>query len=305
MTAPLRALARILGTLSAAAVLLALAVVPAAAAHGPARPQNWVTDQTRTLSSETVTRLNGAIDAHEKKTGNEIGVLIIPTLSGMAIEDYAHKTFNEWGIGKKDRDNGILLLIAKNDRKLRIEVGRGLEAYVTDGSAGEIIRSAITPKLKAGDWDGAVSAGVSQIIQRLEAAPAAPAPARQPTDADGALVVIIVLGVILVIGAAALQTFQSGRQWPQTYESLDGPSYTVRKTAFDRGAGRARSRYRSSEDDDVASIIGTTAAASGWSSSRRRSSDDDDDSSSSSSGGSSFGGFGGGSSGGGGASGGW
>jgi len=95
-------------------------------------------------------------------------VLTVPTLEGVSIEEYAVTVFNTWKLGQKGKDNGVLLIVAPKDRKLRIEVGYGLEGTMTDGIAGSIIRNAITPFFKNNDYDRGIDEGVRAIINVLE-----------------------------------------------------------------------------------------------------------------------------------------
>jgi uncharacterized protein len=127
-----------------------------------------VTDNAEILSSSMRKSLTERLKAHEKKTGNQIAVLTIPSLEGDSIEEYAETVFKEWKLGQKDKDNGILVIVAPNDRRMRIEVGYGLEGTLPDSLAGSIIRNVMTPKFKTGDYNGGIEAGVSAILMVLE-----------------------------------------------------------------------------------------------------------------------------------------
>ena len=94
--------------------------------------------------------------AHEAETSNQIAVLTVPSLEGEIIEEYALKVAETWALGQKDKDNGALIIIARDDRKLRIEVGYGLEGMLTDVYAGRIVRDVMVPQLKAGNPSGAI-----------------------------------------------------------------------------------------------------------------------------------------------------
>lgn len=127
-----------------------------------------VNDNAQILSSETLQMLTDSLKAHESRTGNQVVVLTISTLNGESIEDYANTVFNEWKLGQKDKNNGILILVVPDDRSMRIEVGYGLEATMTDLMASRIIRNMMTPKFKTGDYNGGISAGVSSVLDVLE-----------------------------------------------------------------------------------------------------------------------------------------
>ncbi|MEN9561571.1 MAG: hypothetical protein RIQ56_844 [Candidatus Parcubacteria bacterium] len=136
---------------------------PAFAYVSPGQPSGYVNDFARVLSGETVASLNTSLSTFQTETSNQIAVVLVPNLGGDYIENYAVKLFEEWGIGTKSRDNGVLLLLAIEDRKLRIEVGYGLEGALPDSVAQSIINNEMTPLLKQGNYDGAVVAGVEGI----------------------------------------------------------------------------------------------------------------------------------------------
>ncbi|QSE98238.1 TPM domain-containing protein [Fulvivirga lutea] len=128
-------------------------------------PQLWarVTDQTNTLSSGEVQQLENRLESLEKSKGSQIAVLIVPTTGPEPIEDYSIRVADKWKIGREGIDDGVILLIAKNDRKLRIEVGYGLEGAITDLQSKRIIEEYITPNFKQGDFYGGISEGVEAL----------------------------------------------------------------------------------------------------------------------------------------------
>src|SRR5439155_12745623 len=123
-----------------------------------------VVDQTGTLSGGDTASLNQTLRAFEAGKGSQIAVLIVPTTDGEAIEQFSLRVAEAWKIGRKKIDDGALLVIAKNDRRLRIEVGYGLEGALTDVTTKRIIDEDITPKFKAGDFAGGVAAGVNRRV---------------------------------------------------------------------------------------------------------------------------------------------
>lgn len=127
-----------------------------------------VTDNAQILSPETRRTLTERLKAHEDKTTNQVAVLTVPSLEGEGIEEYAVAVFNDWKLGQKGKDNGILLIVAPNDRRMRIEVGYGLEGTLTDGTAGSIIRNVITPHFKKSDYNKGIEEGVAAILSILE-----------------------------------------------------------------------------------------------------------------------------------------
>src|ERR1700680_1246339 len=147
--------------IAARASLLALLMCWAfAAAADVAVPplSGRVVDQTGTLSSGDIASLTQSLKGLEARKGSQIAVLIVPTTAPETIEQYSIRVAEAWKIGRKKIDDGALLVVAKDDRKLRIEVGYGLEGIRTDGTARRIIDEIITPKFKNGDFAGGVSA---------------------------------------------------------------------------------------------------------------------------------------------------
>jgi uncharacterized protein len=134
-------------------------------------PSGFVNDFAGILSSQTRQDLEQQLTEYERTSSNEIAVATVKSLDGDSIEDLANTTFQQWGVGKKGSDNGVLILVAVDDRKVRIEVGYGLEGALTDTESGIIIRSSITPKFKQGDYDGGIRAGVQDVIDQLGGAP--------------------------------------------------------------------------------------------------------------------------------------
>ena len=127
-----------------------------------------VVDTTGTLTSGDVAALNQTIRDFEARKGSQIAVLIVPTTDGEAIEQFSLRVAEAWKIGRKKIDDGAVLVIAKNDRHLRIEVGYGLEGALTDVTTKRIIDEDITPKFKSGDFAGGVTAGVKRMIRIID-----------------------------------------------------------------------------------------------------------------------------------------
>ena len=127
-----------------------------------------VVDQTGTLSSGDIASLNQTIRSFEARKGSQIAVLIVPTTDGEAIEQFSLRAAEAWKIGRKKIDDGALIVVAKNDRHLRIEVGYGLEGALTDVTSKRIIDEEITPKFKSGDFAGGVSAGLNRMIRVID-----------------------------------------------------------------------------------------------------------------------------------------
>ncbi|OAE98055.1 hypothetical protein AYJ54_04770 [Bradyrhizobium centrolobii] len=158
------------------ALLLAFA---SAASADVAVPQltGRVVDQTGTLSSSDLASLNQKLRDFEAKKGSQVAVLIVPTTQPETIEQYSIRVADAWKVGRKKVDDGAILLVAKNDRHLRIEVGYGLEGALTDVTSRRIIDEVITPKFRTGDFAGGISDGVDRMIRVIDGEPL-PAPAR-------------------------------------------------------------------------------------------------------------------------------
>lgn len=147
-------------------LFLIVATIPfvAYAYTSPGTPAGFVNDFAGMLKPEERSALEQKLTAFEKSSSNEISVVTIPTLGGDTVENFATKLFEEWKIGKAKKDNGILLLIARDERALRIEVGYGLEGALTDAQSYWIINDVIKPSFRAGDYYGGIDGGVSKII---------------------------------------------------------------------------------------------------------------------------------------------
>jgi len=156
-----------------------------------------VTDLTATLSPQQIAALENKLAAFEAEKGSQIAVLIVPTTQPEDIAQFSIRVAEAWKIGRKKIDDGVILIVAKDDRKLRIEVGYGLEGAIPDAIAKRVISEIITPYFKTGDFAGGIDAGVSQLI-KLIAGESLPAPANEQNDQpdEGAFLFILFGGVI-------------------------------------------------------------------------------------------------------------
>lgn len=196
-------------TLLLAALWALITALPAAADPVFPKLTGRVTDAAGVLPPDTVAALDAKLKALEDTTGTQLVVATVPDLQGYEIEEYGYQLGRAWGIGQKGTNNGAILLVAPAQRKLRIEVGYGLEGVLTDAVSSRIIRQVIVPQFKAGDMAGGIVAGTDALIALLQLPPdqqaayAAKAKAAAEDSADspgwGALVwlVIIILWVIL------------------------------------------------------------------------------------------------------------
>jgi uncharacterized protein len=164
-----------------------------------APPVARVTDQTATLTAEQKGALEQRLAAFEKAKGSQIAVLMVRTTEPEAIEQYAIRVAEAWKLGRKGVDDGALLVVAKNDRAMRIEVGYGLEGALNDATAKRIVAEVITPRFREGDFYGGINAGVDRMIRVIEGEPL-PEPPRRPAApaASGGLFELLPM---LLIGA--------------------------------------------------------------------------------------------------------
>ena len=158
---------------------LAILVIPVgvALAQGPNLPeyQGFVNDYAGLLSPAVKTQLDAKLSQLEKETTAEVAVVTVKNLEGDSIDEYAVRLFEKWKIGKKDKNNGVLFLVALDERKMRIEVGYGLEPLITDGRAGRIRDNDVIPRFKQDDYEGGITAGVESIEKYIrDGTPPAP-----------------------------------------------------------------------------------------------------------------------------------
>jgi uncharacterized protein len=123
-----------------------------------------VNDYAGMISPQVKSRIEGELQVFEKSDSTQVAILTVSSLQGQAIDDFSIKVAEAWKIGQKGKDNGVLFVVARDDRKMRIEVGRGLEGRLTDLVAGRIIDMAVAPRFKRGDFDGGFVAGVHAIV---------------------------------------------------------------------------------------------------------------------------------------------
>jgi len=130
----------------------------------PPPPRMRVVDQTGTLSQPFIREMDRALARFEEQESSQIVVLMIPTLAGDVLEDYSIRLAEKWQVGQRRRDNGVIVLVVKDDRRIRIEVGYGLEGRLPDSLAGEIIRTRMVPRFRSGDFEGGIRAALTAIM---------------------------------------------------------------------------------------------------------------------------------------------
>jgi len=162
-----------------------------------------VTDLTGTLTREQQAGLERMLQEFEARKGSQLAVLLVPTTAPEAIEQFSLRVAEQWKVGRKKVDDGAILVVAKDDRTLRIEVGYGLEGALNDATASRIIREVIVPRFREGDFHGGINAGLDRMMRVIDGEPLPePAKARHGVQGDffGMLPVLLILA--LVVGSA-------------------------------------------------------------------------------------------------------
>lgn len=134
----------------------------------PPHEGRWVHDEAVVLQTETVGQLEDMLKAERDSTSNQIAVLVIKSLEGEDIEGYANRVFKEWKLGDEKKDNGVLFVVAMDDRRVRIEVGYGLEGQLTDLLASRIIRNEVAPAFRRGEMEAGIIQGTVAIIRTIQ-----------------------------------------------------------------------------------------------------------------------------------------
>ena len=189
--------------LVAVAVLAVAVAANVARADGPApippAPTQFVTDHAGFLSQPFATALSQKLEDYERGTGHQVIVWIDRTTGSVPIDDWANKAFAAWGVGRKGHDDGVALFIFSDDHAMRIEVGYGLEGQVPDARAGRIIENDMTPRIRAGDRDGAVQAGVDALMAAIGGAPEPKRPGAGKGGVFGALFPILFFVIVFLV----------------------------------------------------------------------------------------------------------
>ncbi len=173
------------------------------------KPTGYVVDQAKAVSDAVERDLDATLAAFESSSGgSQVAALVVDSIGDRGIEDYANDVFGCWGVGEKDEDTGVLLVVALEQRRMRIEVGRGVEGDLTDVESADIIREDITPAFKAGDISGGVAKGVQGIVRALGGdvvRPVASRPQQPPIGGSGGpglafFVLFAVIALVSILG---------------------------------------------------------------------------------------------------------
>jgi uncharacterized protein len=218
---PLRRAARPAAAMLVALLSAALVGILAGLAHAePTFPAltGRITDEAGLIKPEDYTAIAEELAALEQKSTDQVAVVTLKSLQGYAIEDFGYQLGRKWGIGQKDKDNGILLIVAPNERKVRIEVGRGLEPVMTDAMSKLIIENAILPQFRRGDYSAGIRAGVRDIKDVLLGdAEEVKERARATRHADGLdawsiIVIIFWICMVMFVLFAVVQSISNAPQ---------------------------------------------------------------------------------------------
>ncbi|RYE84035.1 MAG: hypothetical protein EOO75_18615, partial [Myxococcales bacterium] len=199
------------GWLALGALVAVLLSATVAAAYTPPPIAGHVNDTSGQLAFSDRTQLDSKLARFRQQKGDQVAVLVVPSLGDEPIEDVAHATFNSWKLGEAGKDNGVLLVIAIADRRMRIETGRGVGDRLTDLQSNEILRERVGPRMKQNDLRGAIDAGTDGIIAALGGDPVAARPGavtrRNPPVAVQKPASPIQIGLGILVGILVLILF--------------------------------------------------------------------------------------------------
>jgi uncharacterized protein len=200
-----------LRTAKSSLVVFALCWAVVAGAQVPVPPMGGrVTDQTATLTEEQKSALEQALRSFEARKGSQVAVLIVPSTAPETIEQYALRVAEQWKPGRKNVDDGALLVVAKDDRTLRIEVGYGLEGALTDAASMRIISEIIVPRFRQGDFYGGIAAGIDRILRVIDGEPL-PEPEERRSGGPEWFGPVIPIAIILAIMVGRVLQIVLGR----------------------------------------------------------------------------------------------
>ena len=165
-----------------------------------------VTDRTATLTNEQKSALEQTLRSFEARKGSQVAVLIVPSTAPETIEQYSLRVAERWKPGRKNVDDGALLVVAKDDRTLRIEVGYGLEGTLTDAASKRIISEIIVPKFRQGDFYGGITAGVDRILRVIDGEPLPKPEERRPAGMRGIGSILPVMMILALVVGGVLHT---------------------------------------------------------------------------------------------------
>jgi uncharacterized protein len=240
-----------------ALILLSIAAVgaePLTSIPNPrTRDGTWVTDMSGMLRADTRERLNSTIGEFERTNGAEMAVVVIRSLDGLSIEETAVKLFDLWNIGKKSRDNGLLLLWSTGDRRVRVEVGYGLEGVLPDGKVGAILDHYVMPKFRSGQFDEGLLAGVDALLRAAREEPVElPSARSQSYEPRSRGVIAVVLGLLAGIPISIGSIFGL-RKW-RRYRRRRCPACQMLMTRLGEAADNALLEEGQQAEERIGSV---------------------------------------------------
>ncbi|HEY5969761.1 MAG TPA: TPM domain-containing protein [Chitinophagaceae bacterium] len=189
----------------------------------PSLAEGLVLDQTKTLTSEQLHTLREKLLAYDRSTSNQIAIVIIPALKGNSIEDVALEIGRGWGVGQANNDNGVVILIAKDDRKMRIEVGTGLEGAVTDYVTSSIIQNTLRPNFREDNYYRGLTEAVDEIIKAAEGRYTAPEGYGKKVGIKKWHIILGIIVIWIILGAIGRGGKGGGVVSRRGYNTWGGP----------------------------------------------------------------------------------
>ena len=241
-----------LRTALAAVLLTFLPFVAAWAATAFPALTGRIVDQAGVMDAASKTAIESKLVDLEDKSGIQLVVATVKSLDGQEIEPYANDLFRFWKLGEAKKNNGVLLLVAPNEHRVRIEVGPGLEGTLTDAVSSVIIRNAITPRFKAGDFSGGITRGVDDIITALTTDSADWQGKAQPDDSTMSLVIglIIIAIPVLFVSLMLFLFIRAALRHQIVWGSGGSPSsYSSSGSSWSSSSGSSSSGSSSSSSD--------------------------------------------------------
>lgn len=203
-------------------LLVALFVAgPLLALDVPPPPTQWFTDQASLLNSSDAAALNQKLAAFEQRSGAQFIIYVFRSLEGEAVEDFTIRCAERWKVGNKKYDNGLILFVFVEEKKVRIEVGYGLEGTVTDAFSSRVIREQIAPRFQQGDYAGGLNAAADALIARISSkeAPVDPVSGRGGSGAQPIFFLLMVIVILIFVASAVTRSRPGcgGCFWPMLF----------------------------------------------------------------------------------------
>ena len=214
----------------------------------------WVHDEANLLSPSSIGQLEAILKGYRDSTSNQIALYSIATLDGDDIDDYANRVFTEWKLGDKKKDNGVLWLIAVNDRKQRIEVGLGLEGNLTDALSSRINRNEVAPYFREGNYDAGIQAGLVGIMKAIQGTYVNEDPPQRRSKKRSPIASILIIIAIIVMMSRRKGGGGGGGYW----------SAAMLGTLLGSGMGRSSGSWGSGSDFGGGGFSGGGGSSDSW-----------------------------------------